>query len=85
MTAEVLALARSEALKKYEFCLLSADGSLSELAARLRWEMGDVVATEACRLPKNDNYYIPRCKREVDPPLLVCCSFDHISPESVLG
>ncbi|CAN0260190.1 unnamed protein product [Ectocarpus fasciculatus] len=42
MTAEVLALARSEQLKKYEFCLLSADGSLSELAAKLRSE-GRVV------------------------------------------
>ncbi|CAN0057073.1 unnamed protein product [Ectocarpus sp. 13 AM-2016] len=42
MTAEVLALARSEELKKHEFCLLSADGSLSELAAKLRGE-GRVV------------------------------------------
>lgn len=54
MTAEVLALARSEELKKYEFCLLSADGSLSELAAKLRWEMGvvNVVVTATCRLRK---------------------------------
>ena len=38
MTAEVVALARSEEFKKkkYEFCLLSADGSLAALAARLR-------------------------------------------------
>lgn len=42
MTADIVALARSEEFEsknknqKYEFCLLSADGSLVGLAARLR-------------------------------------------------
>jgi len=36
MTADVVALARAEEFKKYEFCLLSGSASLSGLAARLR-------------------------------------------------
>eukprot|EP00903_Cladosiphon_okamuranus_P014291 g13273.t1 len=44
MTADLVALARSKEFKKkkYEFCLVSADGSLAGLAARLRDE-GAVV------------------------------------------
>ncbi|CAM9836206.1 unnamed protein product [Ectocarpus sp. 6 AP-2014] len=52
MTAEVLALARSEELNKYEFCLLSADGSLSELAAKLRGEGRAVRGVGRRQAPK---------------------------------
>lgn len=42
MTVDVMNIARSEMYNKYEFCLLSSNNSMTELAKRLRGE-GRVV------------------------------------------